>query len=381
MIKRFAAQNLGLFEKCEVDLEPFTVFIGKNSTGKTTVLRAIRTLAILTRLPLYPGKSRRLISLSPTMTLEDLFGDLSKPLVLSVDVESDAGQGSYSVEFTRDPLAEVVEVTGETASWRGTNSTFEYDARRDAFDFDFRGTKVTAGLPRNSTLPYLAFPFYRERAPEGLKLAPLYEIMTAFTPFHVFRLSPAAIAMPADPTAEVSHDGRGLAAELDRILGSDRRTFDKIVADLREAFPHIVDLKIETRTHASRGAQKALAFEVRGNRVIPAEAESDGVLLTLAYSWLANTGKTGVGVEEPETGAYPRLVYDRVATLRALAERGVQVIATTQSPVLLTAVGRSDDVRIFQQDNSGKACVVAAGDGWVQDTIHRHLEWTVTNER
>src|SRR5436190_16428088 len=60
MITRFSGTNVGCFDAVSVDLEPLTVFIGPNASGKSTILRAIRALALLARSPLYDRKTKLL---------------------------------------------------------------------------------------------------------------------------------------------------------------------------------------------------------------------------------------------------------------------------------------------------------------------------------
>lgn len=379
MITRFFAENLGIFPEVSVDLEPLTVFVGPNASGKSTILRGIRTLSMLTRLPVHPHGRDRPLGLARVTTVEHLFGDPEEPLLLGIEATSEKGEGRYSVQLSQNPISDSIEIITEQVRWTDADGeTFAYDSDEDTYDFEFRGAQVSADTPRSATLSFLAHPYFREDRKWAAELQPLYDLVDAYSPFHVYRLSPAAISAPADPTANVSYDGQGLAAELDRLLGSKRGVFDDIVEDLKSSFPHIQDVKITTISRGKRGALKTLEIELHGGLTVPAEVESDGVMLTLAYLWLCHNKQVGFGVEEPETGAYPSLLRSRVETLRHLCEGGVQVLMTTQSPVLLTAVGRAEHVRICDRgDATHPPRVYQPPEEWTQDVIYRYLDWAV----
>jgi predicted ATPase len=201
-----------------------------------------------------------------------------------------------------------------------------------------------------------------------------------FSPFYVYRFSPGAIAQPASPADPVSYDGAGIAAALDRLLGEDRAAFNEIVDGLKEQFSHLKDIRIRTIQNYKKEPLKLLEFEQLDGRRIPAGFESDGVLLSLAYSWLRfQEGSPAIGVEEPETAAYPSLIKERVTLLKALAyplgnEPPVQVIATTHSPFFLTALGDPDSIRVCDREFNIIKC--PAGES-IGDTIYTRLSWSV----
>jgi predicted ATPase len=213
----------------------------------------------------------------------------------------------------------------------------------------------------------------------------LYELTDSFTPFRVFRFSPSEIARPVVLGTEVSHSGTGLAAELDRLLGEQRAEFDKLVSSLKAIFPHISQVKVATMS-GRRDVLKGTVFETQGGIQVPAELESDGVLLTLAFLWLSTRKDPAFGIEEPETATYPSLLESRMRMLRSLSEGigeypSVQVIATTHSSLLLTAAKETSLVRVFELREDGSSRIYAPKEEFMQELIYKRLAWSTGTEK
>jgi len=98
-----------------------------------------------------------------------------------------------------------------------------------------------------------------------------------------------------------------------------------------------------------------IAFKTREGVLLPAEAVSDGVMLSLAYIALGHAPEPPrvMLIEEPENGIHHASLKETIGTLHALAtDKGVQVILTTHSPYLLDQV-EPEEVRAFSKDKEG----------------------------
>jgi predicted ATPase len=389
MITKFWGRNVGLLKEFSVDLGPLTFLVGKNASGKSTFLRGLRCLAMLTRLPILG--ERGALPLGYRATIRELFG--GEEMVLGVHVETERGAGEYEITLGTDgPL---VLVVGEKIEWKGANGkSFGYGHGEPEFYYMHRGNYLSSKLPRATSLPYFCFPIYRgKQQEEARKLAPLYELMDQFTPFHVYRFSPSEIARPAEPGALLAHDGAGLAAELDTLLGMDRAAFDHITIALGKLFPHIKQVNVSTLTErksnaADRGAArsvalKGLVFERHDGKAVTAEMESDGVLLTLAHLFLASRHVSpAVGIEEPETAAYPSLLESRLNLFKTMSEGKAgtplsQILVTTHSPTLLTMAQDPTLVRIFEHQNNGDVKIFTPPEKFMMEVIEKRLGWSV----
>ncbi|MGB9380004.1 AAA family ATPase [Candidatus Binatus sp.] len=390
MITKFWGRNVGLLKEFSVDLGPMTFLVGKNAAGKSTFLRGLRCLAMLTRLPILG--ERGALPLGYRATIRELFG--GEEMVLGVHVETERGAGEYEVTLGTDgPL---VLVVGEKVEWKGTNGkSFGYGQGGPEFYYMHRGNYLSSKLPRATSLPYFCFPIYKGKQHEEVaKLAPLYELMDQFTPFHVYRFSPSEIARPAEPGSLLAHDGAGLAAELDTLLGMDRSAFDRISSALSDLFPHIKQVNVSTLTErksnvsGERGtarsvALKGLVFERHDGKAVTAEMESDGVLLTLAHLFLATRHVSpAVGIEEPETATYPSLLESRLRLFRTMSEGKAgtplsQILVTTHSPTLLTMAQDPSLVRIFEHQSNGDVKIFTPPEHSMMEVIEKRLGWSV----
>lgn len=385
MIKKFWGKNFGVLKEFSVDLSPITLLVGPNASGKSTFLRALRSLAMLTRMPLYVP--RGLLPIGYRATLGDFLSpeNPDQKIILGVEVESDTGSGLYEITLGYH-VENRIKILDERVEWQSSRGgqSFKYDSSTPPFHFDFRGTTVSSQLPRESSLAYLCSP-YRITPLWSHKLAPLYELTSAFTPVHIFRFSPSEISRPVPAGTPVSHSGAGLAAELDRLLGEERAKFDKLVSSLKDTFRHIKEVKLVT-IKGRDTVLKGLIFERTDGIQVPGELESDGVLLTLAHLWLATRKEPAFGVEEPETATYPSLLESRLSFLRSISEGSlgypaVQVFVTTHSSLLLTAAQDTGLVRVFEPQEDGSSRIYTPSEEFMQELIYRRLGWATGTEK
>ena len=257
MITKYWGRNVGILKNFSVDLGPLTLLVGRNAAGKSTFLRGLRSLAMLTRAPILGERGP--LTLGFRATIRDLFGITTEPMVLGVNVETARGQGSY--EITLSCEGELVLATAEKIQWQGSNGKiFDYGENGPELGFMHRGSYMSSRPPRSSSLPHFCFSHYKKGLPETENLAPLFEFMDEFTPFFVYRFSPSAIARPVEPGTLMTHDGYGLAAELDELLGMDRAAFDRIAKALRDLFGHIKEINVSTLTERKSAVQRASGY-------------------------------------------------------------------------------------------------------------------------
>jgi hypothetical protein len=325
-------------------------------------------------------------------TIEDVVpeGD-DATLVLEVECDSELGEGLYSISLGR-PDGTSVEVVDERARWRyRTGEEWEWDNGSPVIGFNFRGFHLTSELPRPASLPHLFHAERRRNAKLAEQVRPLYDLVDAFSPFHVYRFAPPAIGRPVAPGEPIHHDGTGVPAYMDELLGARRAEFDRVTAALHQSFPHIKQVQVITHGAPRRGGGaakgggvlKGLVFQTESGINVPAELESDGVLLTLAYLCLSTQSAVAVGVEEPESAAYPSLVVGRWRLLQAMVAgsehmRPIQVVATTHSATLLTAASDPGIVRILEALGDGSSRIYTPPEEHMHDVIYRRLAWTTT---
>ncbi len=377
MIARVWGKNFGVLKNFDVALEPLTLLAGPNASGKSTFLRAARCLASVVRGPLYRKGGPSAVAVE--VTWEQLvLGDFTKPTILGVETEAGRVSGSYEVTIGR--IGGRIAILDEKIECKGTTGKqFRFNSSTPEMDFG-RGDSST--LPRTRSLPFISNR-YRSDPKWAEVVAPLGEFVDTFSPFFVFRFSPGQLAVPVGLATQVRPDGYGFVAAMDTLAGEDPKGYAELVSRLTTEFKFLKQVRVVPAQSVRTGEPiKLLMFEREGGVDVPGEFESDGVLLTLAYMWLAycpRYSKTevfpsavaprslgiklgpAIGIEEPETGAHAALLPNRIATLRALVEGNfgrppVQVIASTHSAALLRAIGDIGNIRdcALHGDGSGE---------------------------
>jgi predicted ATPase len=200
----------------------------------------------------------------------------------------------------------------------------------------------------------------------------LHPLLSLLSGVRLFALRPEQLRKPAlledrsprrlDPT------GFGLPHAYAELLLSQRDLCERIEATLREAMPQVKRVDAEpVHLGGSSGTAHERGFRIQvvtpqGTRV-PSRLVSDGVLLFLAYLYIAlgPDPASVLMVEEPETGIHPGLLRKLVQLFRGLttgAHGGppTQVILTTHSPMLLNLV-EPEEIHVVARGDDGATTV------------------------
>jgi len=294
MIRKAKFENFKGLRDVEITFESrFTVLVGPNGTGKTSVLQGVELaawprVAPETELALGYHRSRG--------TTEQL------RLTLIDELES-----GWRIDFP------VLDQTGATA------------------------------VP------------YRDGSPLDPKLGGSIE-PPVFAPTFRPKYDSGEIAEPAASNSAplpilVKPSGRGLPALLGYLKLRDDETFDRIESTLRELIPNVVKIRLdELNTFVEDSGyhvvEKAILFDTRNAKHIPARQMSDGTLYILALVAAV------VGPDRPKTlliddidqRLHPKAQYELVTLLKKFLVEfpDLQIIATSHSPYILDRLDASE---------------------------------------
>ena len=340
----------------KVDLEPLTVLIGKNDTGKTSLLEAIR---LLSRLVVWEGAVMR-----GSWPIARSLAPGAKEIVWDIGIGATPrnelpGPATYSLAIGKGGDGGPA-VLGEACSVGGT----EFSVTTD----DSQALVKVGGRTIRNPIPMRGPALYQGSTGNEPHF---HAVARALFSSRLYRFDPKELAGPSpigadDAEPELRHDGAGLAAVLDYMLGVDRAAFDALEAELREVVPFVRNVLVKTAAAGPKrnAPGKAIWFAVEpGGHHIPAQLVSDGVLLFLAYLVLVHSPSSPATIllEEPENGVHPRRLKEVASFLERLTspERGprqTQVVLATHSPYLLDHV-RPESVRVFGRDETGATTV------------------------
>lgn len=317
MITRFSLSNFKAHAHTDVALRPFTVLVGANGVGKTSMLEGLHILARCME--------------EPTETLlrgpwdpHRLARDVLSPIVLYEEFRrSDGDQNTVRLEIE----LEVPAFSSKGSVSPGVN------------DFDRHAS------------------FWSGHRGHPLILEAGFSAM--------LRLSASAIARvgkisPGGPY--VGHDGADTAAVIaDWKLADDER-LQEVTRALQRVVPQVRALRAKpvALKDDRDGVGFALFFDFDDAKDVPAELVSEGTLIALALLVLLHENPQPRLVLLDDLGAqlHPSAQGELVALLREIRAQNplLQIVASTHSPYVLDAVEPAD-VLVFARGKDGAARV------------------------
>lgn len=316
-IQRFTAKNYGCLRDVTVELTPLHAFVGPNDSGKSTLLRGVRTVVQLAGRtfqteggawqPFDPG-------IFPAQVSELCLGLRWRHL--SYDVFGDMGL---------DPptLREVVAMAGkEPVDWHRP----------------WPPTDVLGAIYNNTRASF--DPAVRDQLRRGARL---------------LRLDPDALREPSSLIARSDrvrlHDehGRGLAGVYDVILNQHLEGYVAIREEVRRLFPSIKTFGLENVSDS----EKEIRVQLISGEWIPAKFMSEGLLYYLAFAAIKYLDPACVLlIEEPENGLHPARIADVIAILREIS-KNTQVLLATHSPLVINEMSPEEVTVVTRNPDEG----------------------------
>jgi predicted ATPase len=335
MITQMRVQNFKALRDVTVDLEPFTVLIGPNDSGKSSFLEAVYA-----------------ISESPRMRLDQCFWSswTNRELVynqyqdglVNFQVRFEEQNAIHYSVFLRFPGARSCQIIREFINDEEIGIR---DPRNSQLcEFHYHPTSIP--IPLASNVRYLL----RQLNSPTLARWNLEDLASPS------RLPPER-RLPIDPS------GYGLATCIAEMKLDEIDRYQQLVESFLRIFPTYRDFRIKRvninsierddqfRKVISNNGEGFALFLVREDGVeIPASLASGGTLITLAFLTLTHLREPRklLLIEEPENGLHPSRLGEIIEVLQKAVQSqpDSQVILTTHSPLLLNYVDPKE-VRVF----------------------------------
>lgn len=364
MLRRFAVRGFKSLRDIEIEMRPFSVFLGPNSVGKSNFLDALqvfsrigchRTLGEgmnenLRGFPIEafsfpPGGFPTLLA-SPSARIEfdtEMTTARNGRYRYAVSVEINCRSGALSARSEHlTPLSvggtpkrsPVIETEGEAVLVR------QRGARR----------------PRKEPIgrPFTALSDLRFTAPDHDHIERVRGELSGWRAYYLDPRDAMRTQWPPMDIKDIGMYGQFLAPYLFRLRHEFPRRYEAVRRTLRTLVDGIEDLEIDLD---EAGGKLELWLRQDGVRY-PSRVVSEGTLRVLALVILAVDPWAGslVAFEEPETGVHPRNVEAIVDMLLSLTSgRQRQVVLTTHSPLLCNSVLRR------AQEGAGEIGLFAVG--------------------
>ncbi len=341
MLKKLEVKNFLALRDVSIDLEPFTVIVGPNASGKSTILEALHRICALRSLRHrvlveggdFPEKSdSQLQWVSPNDVLSK-----NSELVIQWQVYSD----TETMKITL-----VSEASGLPSSISQWSMNLQISSSNTNHSFGYQSA-VGAPFPfEDSTIAL------RKIVPDAINLRPNGQKMAL-----------ASYSPLKKPILE--SDGSGLATVCANIQQEQPDVFERIQESLRLVIPTVKRFRLR-RTDATVknyvnsdpkpgwiGIAEELIFDFVDASDVSAKYVSEGTLLALCVLTAAARfkGEALVLIDDLERGLHPKAVHDLVKTLRELQKVNpkLQIVATSHSPYVLDEL-EPQEVRVVTRD-------------------------------
>ncbi len=341
MLQRLEVKNFLALRDVGIDLEPFTVLVGANASGKTTILEALHRICGL------QNGSPRVITDGYRYA-----GYFAYEMVFPSEMQSYNSSGD--IEFTA--TANQVEIMCKLKP---------FENEKGYFQFTQSANKI---FPHGNT--------FEINYPNTLDLFSPLQLLSGFLPESIIiQANFSSLSRPSYsplPIPFLERDGAGLATICVYLQQEMPDVFSRVQAHLVTAIQGLKRFRIRrteatTKNHVNlepdvywHGIAEQLIFDFDDAIGVPAKYVSEGTLLVLCILVAAARfeGEALILIDDLERGLHPKAVKDLIGALRKLQEINpkLQIVATSHSPYILSEL-KPQEVRVVARDPSNGTVV------------------------
>ena len=330
-----------------IELDEFSLFIGSNASGKSTILDALRFLSESVRArdftdPLFTRGGMNHLAWK---------GEPARRIGLTVRLEDDGRRFEWALQLVRDGHDVAAEEHVDELHAQSPPTRL-LDSRRGA-GWWWSGEQGRVELKQSAAACALA-------AAAADATFPARDVAGFIGRWGFFDPNPFLLRRDWTglDSGRFDHYGRNLGATLYALQQSDPHTLKRIAEATRAILGLPSD--IEPRESEDRfyfvQREPGLQFTVHQMGV------SSGTLrmLALMTALYAEPETNLIGIEEPENYVHPTALSSFLEHLRGVRDR-VQFLVTTHSPLLLDYLNEPEAVRIVRQDGRDGTSVLQNG--------------------
>jgi AAA domain, putative AbiEii toxin, Type IV TA system/AAA ATPase domain len=332
MIDKIRLRNFKGHLDTTVPLGRFTVLVGDNASGKTSVLEALSLLTMLGPTPH--------TTLQSDLTPGDLIRrNSTKPLALDVEGRWPAGAAGARASFH-------VELAPDESIQDGWKTSLQ--------------SQIIPPSPARVIEHRFSCNEYRQTTPISIT-PPWLELATAFKRAPLYSLDAQAVAAGAFGAGQadqlLNERGANATAVLANMKLERDEDFDRVELALRRLVPTVRRIRLHPVRQVG-GAGHKTYFDFQGASSVPAHCASHGTLIALALLTIL------YGPDRPDFlllddfdhALHPRAQLELVKMLKELLAlpdfADLQIAATTHSPYVLDKL-TVEDVRVFALREDG----------------------------
>jgi predicted ATPase len=353
MISNASIRNFKSLRDVQIKLERFTILVGPNASGKSSLLQGLDTL------------SRAFRGNIDAEILQATSRDAKESVELAAEMHGLWYRyRPHKAQQTPKPPG-----GGSRLPWDGTGKGTGPSLDTGEWEqFDSRQANQPILLPTSVLL----------------RLEPRILASAEISSQGLLKMTPQGIAMALQAT-EMTPEGIGLHAALANMALNEPDTWRELQDSLRSIIPTIRRLR-HTKASGQRPAE--LLFDTVGADSVPADQISEGTLLVLGMltAFYSSSRPDLVLLDDLDRGLHPRAQSDLIGLLRRLLDANVQlqIVATTHSPYLLDWM-QTDEVRMtVLRDDGSTVCAALAShpefDRWKDEMTPGEM-WSLFGEK
>ncbi|EYF00599.1 AAA family ATPase [Chondromyces apiculatus] len=362
MIQRASFRCFKALEALDVDLSPFTLLVGKNGSGKTSVLQGIQRVLRIG----FQASARDRAHDALRARLSALFDedDIRRLFTMPTDAPL-----SLSVTERDGRTLRMTAALMQAGERHRLPEKALCDVHVDCAD----GSSIVISTPSTPGTGEAPFPL----SPG----APLVDHdvfgsgAAAYLRFDAVRMVQPSFTTSSMPRLE--QDGTGLSSVLSYLAGAEPDILAAITRDLRAVVPQVRSIRVFPTTITRRREERIVigdqavnrpvqeevpghrfALDMGPDRIIPADLLSEGTVLALGLLVALRHPSLPklVLADDIDKALHPDAQADLVRCLRTIQQErpDLQIVCTTHSPYLLDHVAL-DEVRVMALDDAGHA--------------------------
>jgi predicted ATPase len=352
VIQKVSFRNFKAYRSLDLELEPFTVLVGPNASGKTTLLEGLELISRMGG-PIEENEMDSPVFRVPSSIQS--YGS-KQPVELDIVGSWQGTEGAYRVFSSSNARTEVV---GD-----GNEKLLVFDGEGSWGGKRFQVRRVGPGHGLESYHP------------------PLEVFRSALGAAEILRFEPRQLeegSYSEEAVPRIHSDGSGLASLLAYLKLSQDEVFNEIEQTLKQVVPAVRRIRIE-RAMVEQTTVRVIALDEQrhavpekrtlwGNRIIldmrgakgvSADAAGEGTLMVLGLlTVLLGPAKPRlVLLDDIELGLHPAAQGKLVEVLRKLQQRDpeLQLIATSHSPFILNYLEPKEVRMTFLAENGFARC-------------------------
>jgi predicted ATPase len=355
MIQKVFVENFkAIHTGTDLQIQPFTVFIGNNGTGKSSIIEALRALQTAVAFDLEKafkewGGLERIRNYKAELPKKDVGGfgiypDVFEPFIIGLSAlvkekiydykaQINLESGYYIVEEEELKCDKKLVFTSKITKGKEMPEVFYYEGNGQKYEFPFRHDG------RSLILSFKGSPSY------------FFKELTSFSRYiedwQFLHLNAHSMGLPVEEdklnrVKKLDLEGRNIAEYLLWLREQGEEYLDSLIQKMRFVLPYITNIESkEVKETINKTIELALYESGEKNKPIPGWLLSSGTLRVLALLAMFETpSKPSVlFIDEIENGLDPRTIGLLLSQIESVFnDKSMQVIVTTHSPFFLDMV-------------------------------------------